>query len=193
MVGTTPTLRGRRLNHTLMEAHVRKRLLAAIVTGMSILVATPGSAQSATSSREFDLSAAAIYDFVLNEGNATSNLGAHFDVAKRFLESDRTSVQGLGEIGFNHFEFDTISHYAGGMRIANRSGSKNVIFGQFLAGVEHASSQTQFLMQPGGGMDFAWKAQYAVRVQLDWRHVFTDVDDHDGFRVGVGLVFPLNR
>jgi hypothetical protein len=171
---------------------VRKRLLAMMFTGMSMVAVTPTAAQ-VTSSREFDLSAAAIYDFVLNEGNATSNLGAHFDVAKRFIEGDDMSVQALGEIGFNHFEFVTITNYSGGLRIGGRFGSKNVLFGQFLAGAEHGSSVTNFMMQPGGGMDFAWKPQYAVRVQIDWRHVFTDVDDYDGFRVGVGLVFPLNR
>lgn len=172
---------------------MHKGLLAVALTGLSMVVAaTPAAAQS-TSSREFDLSAAAIYDFVLNEANATSNLGGHFDVAKRFLEGDGMSVEALGEIGFNHFEFVTIANYAGGLRIGARSGSRNTLFGQLLAGVEHGSSVTNFMLQPGGGMDFAWRPRYAVRVQIDWRHVFTDVDDYDGFRVGVGLVFPLSR
>ena len=170
----------------------RRGLFAIVFTGAALTaLVTPVSAQS-TSSRAFDLNAAAIYDFVLNEGNATSNLGAHFDVAKRFIEGDGMSVYGLGEIGFNHFEFVTVSSYAGGLRIGSRRG-KNVIFGQMLAGAEHASSATNFMLQPGGGVDFEWKPQFAVRLHLDWRHVFTDIDDYDGFRLGVGLVFPLNR
>lgn len=172
---------------------MRKILPGMLALGMSILLATPGSAQPTTTAQEFDLSASAIYDFVLNEANQTSNLGAHFEVSKRFLSTYSMNAQALGEIGFNHFEFNTIANYAGGLRIAGRSGDKNVVFGQVLAGVERALSKTEFMLQPGGGIDFAWRPQYAVRLQLDWRHVFTDFDDLDGFRVGVGLVFPLNR
>lgn len=170
---------------------MRKGLLAAVLTATTAM-GMPAHAQS-TSSSSFDLSAAAIYDFVLNEGNQTSNLGAHFDVAKRFLEGDSLSVSGLGEIGWNHFEFVDVSSYAGGLRIASRSRQKQLIFGQFLLGAEHASSNTSFMIQPGAGVDFTWKPRYAVRVQVDWRHMFSDFDDQDGFRVGVGLVFPLSR
>jgi len=171
---------------------VRKGLLAVVFAGLSALAVTPAAAQN-TSAQEFDLNAAAIYDFVLNEWNASSNLGAHFDVAKRFLSGDGLHLYALGEVGFNHFEFVTVSSYAGGLRIASAGRQKQLLFGQVLAGAEHASSNTSFMLQPGGGVDFSWKPQFAVRVQVDWRHIFSDFDDQDGLRVGVGLVFPLNR
>ncbi|MGE3704863.1 MAG: hypothetical protein AB7I13_06290 [Vicinamibacterales bacterium] len=155
--------------------------------------ASTASAQPATSSRAFDLSAAAMYDPVLNEYNAASNLGMHFDVAKRFLEGDSMNASGVGEIGFNHFENETISNYLGGIRFAGRYSSKFSPFVQFLIGVERCCGVSDLALQTGGGVDIPWKSNFAARVQVDWRHVDRVPDAADGLRVGLGLVFPLSR
>lgn len=174
---------------------MRKRLASAFLSSLLLLsvAAAPAAAQQPTSSREYDLSAAALYDFVLNEYSQTSNLGAHFDVAGRFLRGDKMNVAGVGEIGFNHFEDETLSSYFGGIRFGGNYSTKFSPFVQLLLGAEHCCGSTEFAIQTGGGVDVPWKPQFAIRLQADWRHVNGDLDDADGLRVGAGIVFPLNR
>lgn len=174
---------------------MRNRVVSAILSSVVLLCAAvrPVAAQQPTTSQEFDLSASAIYDVVLNEYTEASNLGAHFDVAKRFLRGDDLAVSALGEFGFNHFENFTLSSYAGGIRFASTSSAKLSPFVQILMGAEHCCGSTEFAIQPGGGLDFPWKQQFAVRVQADWRHVNGTLDDADGLRIGIGIVFPLSR
>jgi hypothetical protein len=173
---------------------VHTRVISTIATVAVVIAVTavPSAAQS-PASKDFDLSASALYDVALNEYSEASNVGLHFDIAKRFLEGDKLSAAGVGEIGFNHFESFTVSNYLGGLRFAGRYSEKFAPFVQFLLGVENASDSTHFAVQTGGGVDLPWKPQFAVRAQIDWRHVDGDSDDADGFRVGVGLVFPLGR
>lgn len=174
---------------------MRIRMASVLCSALLVLGAgaTTASAQPPTSSKAFDLSAAALYDVVLNEYNQASNLGMHFDVAKRFLQGDKMNASGVGEIGFNHFEDATISSYLGGIRFAGNYNPKFSPFVQFLLGVEHCCGSSDFALQTGGGVDFPWKSNFAARVQVDWRHVDNALDNADGLRVGVGVVFPLSR
>lgn len=159
--------------------------------------AQPATQQAAnaqpTSAEDYDLSVGALYDFVLNEYSSTSNVGVHFDVAQRFMRSGSLNVSGVGEIGFNHFEDATLQSYLGGVRFAGSYSRKFQPFGQVLLGVEHCCDATNFAIQPGVGVDIPWRRAFALRAQVDWRHVNSDFDDADGLRVGVGVVFPLNR
>jgi hypothetical protein len=174
---------------------VRNRLwLTCVVVGcLSFVRAVPAFAQNTTSADEYDLSAAAIYDPVLNERSAASNVGIHFDVAKRFLEGAKMSAAGVGELGFNHFEDVTFASYMGGIRFAGNYSQQFAPFVQLLLGSEHCCGATRFALQPGVGVDFAWKTQMALRLQVDWRHVVQEFDDADGLRIGFGLVFPLSK
>jgi hypothetical protein len=174
---------------------VRNRLASVFLSSLFLLGVgvTTARAQQPTSSEAYDLSASAIYDLVLNENNDASNVGIHFDVAKRFLEGDKMSASGVGEIGFNHFENATLSNYMGGIRFAGNYNPKFQPFVQFLVGIERCCDNSDFAMQTGGGVDIPWKNAFAARVQLDWRHVDRAVDNSDGLRIGVGVVFPLNR
>jgi hypothetical protein len=155
--------------------------------------AVPAAAQNTTSADEYDLNAAVLYDPVLNERSAASNVGLHFDVAKRFLEGAKMSAAGVGEIGFNHFEDVTVSSYMGGIRFAGNYSQSFAPFAQLLLGSEHCCNNTNFAIQPGVGVDFAWKRQMALRVQVDWRHITQEFDDADGLRIGIGVVLPLSR
>jgi hypothetical protein len=174
---------------------VRNRVTSAVIAGLLLfgLSVTTASAQQPTSSDDYDLSVGALYGAALNEYSQTSNVGMHLDLAKRFLRDDSMNVAALGEIGFNHFESMTLSSYLGGIRFAGNYSRKFSPFAQFLLGVEHCCDETHFTIQPGGGIDVPWKAQFAFRAQVDWRHVNYEGDDADGLRVGVGVVFPLNR
>jgi hypothetical protein len=155
--------------------------------------AVPALAQNTTSADEYDLSLAVMYDPVLNERSMASNMGLHFDVAKRFLEGTKMSAAVLGEIGFNHFEDVTFSSYLGGIRFAGSYSQQFAPFVQLLLGSEHCCDSTHFAIQPGIGADFAWKRQLALRVQVDWRHVVQEFEDADGLRIGIGVVFPLSK
>jgi len=134
-----------------------------------------------------------MYDPVLNERSAASNTGIHFDVAKRFLEGTKLSAAGVGELGFNHFEDATYSSYMGGIRFASNYSQQFAPFVQLLLGSEHCCDATHFALQPGVGADFAFKRQMALRLQIDWRHVIQELEDADGLRVGIGVVFPLKK
>jgi hypothetical protein len=179
----------------MQEVTVRNRLWITCAAVLCLLFARaiPASAQNTTSADEYDLSAAAIYDPVLNERSAASNVGLHLDVAKRFLEGAKMSAAGVGELGFNHFEDVTFASYMAGIRFAGSYSQQFAPFAQLLLGSEHCCGATHFAIQPGVGVDFAWRRQMALRVQVDWRHVTQEFDDADGLRIGFGVVFPLSR
>ncbi|MGE3511025.1 MAG: hypothetical protein AB7N65_19310 [Vicinamibacterales bacterium] len=172
-----------------------KRVAFVLLFGLFLLGVgnAPAAAQPPTSSEIYDLNVGVAYDLVLNEWNEASNVGLHFDVAKRFIEGNNMSVAGVGEIGFNHFENFTLSNYLGGVRFSGNYSRRFSPFAQFLLGAEHCCDTTDFAIQPGVGIDFPWSTRFAIRGQVDWRHVYTDLDDADGLRIGVGVVIPLNR
>jgi opacity protein-like surface antigen len=174
---------------------VRKRLASLVLSGIVLLgvAAAPAAAQQPTSADAYDLNVGALYDVALNEWNDTSNVGLHLDVAMRFLRGGSMNVAGVGEIGFNHFEDYTLSNYMGGVRFAGNYSRRFSPFAQFLLGAEHCCDSTNFAIQPGVGVDIPWKPRFAFRGQVDWRHVYSDLDDADGLRVAVGVVFPLSR
>jgi len=179
----------------LEEVTVRIRLCSTCVAVVCLLLvgAIPASAQNITSADEYDLSAAVIYDPILNEREASSNIGFHADVAKRFLEGAKLSAAGVGEVGFNHFDDYTISSLLGGIRFAGSSFQKFTPFIQLLIGSEHCCSSNHLTLQPGVGADLAWKRRLAIRVQVDWRHVVEELEDPDGLRIGFGVVIPLSK
>ncbi|MGE3511790.1 MAG: hypothetical protein AB7N65_23230 [Vicinamibacterales bacterium] len=173
------------------------RLALFSITSMFLLSLATSSAQAqpATSAQAFDWNSGVVYDFVMNEGSASSNVGLHVDVAKRILGDRALSASAVGEVGLNHFENLTRRHFMGGLRFAAGDHPRYTPFGQLLIGAERCCSAlgTNLATQLGGGLDFAWRTRAAVRLQVDWRHVFTDVEDQNGLRVGLGLVLPLSR
>lgn len=173
---------------------MRNSIVSTLLLGVGvILFAAPATAQQPTSSQDYDFSAAALYDVALNERNQSSNVGVHLDVSKRFLQGASMNVAGVGEVGFNHFENATLSSYLGGLRFAGNYSSKFSPFVQLLLGVERCCDVSNLTIQPGVGVDLPFKPQFAIRGQVDWRHVSSDVSDANGLRVGIGVVFPLSR
>jgi hypothetical protein len=166
--------------------------LIAIVIGMLLFVATSSSAQSAD---PYFATVSANYDFVYHEPNATSALGAHFDVAST-IKRDVPFLGVMGEIGFNHFDGATVSSYMGGVRLRFPNASARVLpFAQFVLGLYHCCDINDFAIQGGGGLDFKVMRSDAMRIraQFDVRHVFDDVQGFTPVRVSAGVVFPLNR
>jgi len=167
-------------------------LLTAAV--LSTLAATSSSAQS---SDPYFATASANYDFVYHETGNTSAAGAHFDIAST-VKRDVPFLGVMGEIGFNSLDVGTVSSYMGGLRLRFPNASATVLpFGQFVLGLYHCGicNVNDFAIQGGGGLDFKAVPSGAIRIraQVDFRHVFDDVQSFSPVRASAGVVIPLNR
>src|SRR6478672_6284065 len=130
------------------------------------------------------------YDFVYHETGATSNAGAHFDVAST-LKRDVPFIGPVGEVGFNHFDGGTVVSVMGGLRVRANTDYWVLPYGQFIVGLYHCGvcDINDFALQGGGGVDFRTASpNLRVRVQFDVRHVFDAARDFNAERFSVGIV-----
>jgi hypothetical protein len=165
---------------------------ALFLASFVLLVVHPASAQS---SDPFYTDFSANYDFVYHEPGATSNAGAHFDVAGT-IKRDAPFVGPVGEVGFNHFDGGTVADFMGGLRIRANTDYFILPYAQGLIGLYHCGvcSINDFALQLGGGVDFRTSSpNIRVRVQFDYRRVFDSVASFNAERLSVGIVLPLNR
>ena len=174
----------------------------ALLTGLALLMARPAVAQSRD---PFYTDFSAHYDVVYHEPDfATSHAGAHFDVASTFKRT--VPFMGpVGELGFNHFEFGTVTSVMGGVRLRIPNVDWQVLpYAQVLGGLYHFGSSSafscsncsvsDFAIQAGGGLDFGTRRNdFRIRTQVDFRHVFDSPGGFDGVRFSVGIVLPLNK
>jgi hypothetical protein len=160
------------------------------------LVLLLGARSASAQSRDpyfTDLSAN--YDVVYHEPNATSNAGAHFDIAST-LKRDVPFIGPVGEVGFNHFDGGTVVSALGGLRVRANVDRRVLPFAEGVLGLYHCGvcDVNDFAIQGGGGVDFRMSDNsFRLRSQLDVRHVFDQVEGFNGVRFSVGIVLPLNR
>src|SRR5438046_5405569 len=76
------------------------------------------------------------YDFIYHEPGATSNAGAHFDLAST-LKRTPPFIGPVGEVGFNHYEGNTVVDVMGGLRIRANTDYCILPYAQFLVGLAH--------------------------------------------------------
>ena len=131
---------------------MRTRLFA-LPIGLLLFAAVSASAQSRD---PYFTDLSANYDVVYHERNATSNAGAHFDVAST-MKRDDPFIGPVGEVGFNHFDRGTIVSAMGGLRIRSNVDRHILPFGQVILGLYHCGvcGINDFSLQGGGGVDFA--------------------------------------
>lgn len=135
------------------------------------------------------------YDFVYHETGATSNVGAHFDIAST-LKRTEPFIGPVGEIGFNHFDGGTVVSAMGGLRVRANTDFWILPYAQFVLGLYHCGvcNVNDFAIQGGGGLDFRTASpNVRVRVQFDVRHVFDSARDFNAVRLSAGVVLPLNK
>ncbi len=72
----------------------------------------------------------------------------------------------------------------GGARVSNKVDTLGVIV---------STSQTEFALQPGAGVDMKFSDRASVRLQGDYRRILADAGDANEFRFVVGLVFGVGR
>ena len=154
------------------------RVIGSCLLAMSLLFVgvRPVAAQSG-------VSVSGNYDFFYHEFEETSAVGAHFDVAKSL-----GIVDVVGEIGFNHFDGGTPVSYSGGLRynIATGAGAAKP-FVQFLLGGWSCCDVTEFMIQPGVGVDIGTGRGFDIRVGYDYRQLFFDPSE-SAHRVSAGVV-----
>jgi hypothetical protein len=134
------------------------------------------------------------YDFVYHEPGATSNAGAHFDVASTW-KRNVPFIGPVGEVGFNHFDGATIVSLMGGLRVRANTDYFVLPYAQFALGLYHCGDchVNDFAIQGGGGLDFRTSRQFRIRVQFDIRRVFDSFSDFNAERLSAGVVLPLNK
>jgi hypothetical protein len=152
-------------------------------------------AASAQSRDPYFSTFSANYDVVYHETGATSNAGAHFDVASTF-KRDPPFIGPVGEVGFNHFDGGNVVSAMGGLRIRANTDYWVLPYAQFVLGLYHCGvcNINDFAIQGGGGVDFRTSSpNVRVRLQLDVRHVFDSASDFNAVRFSAGVVLPLNK
>jgi hypothetical protein len=174
----------------LEESQMTSRLLV-LLAGVALFA----PAASAQSRDPYFTDASANYDVVYHEHEATSNAGAHFDIAST-LKRSMPFVGPVGEVGFNHFEGASVVSVLGGLRLRANADRRVLPFAQLLVGLYHlgAADINDFALQGGGGVDFPLPGNKArIRAGLDIRHVFDNVLSFNAVRLSAGVVLPLNR
>jgi hypothetical protein len=170
-----------------------KTRLFTLLAGLLFLFAPSVGAQSRD---PYFTDLSANYDVVYHEENATSNAGAHFDVASTF-KRDVPYIGPVGEVGFNHFDSATVVSVMGGARIRIPDNTRRILpYAQVLAGLYHCGvcNTNNFAIQGGGGLDFRMSGNdYRIRTQLDVRHVSDPLFGFNAVRFSVGIVLPLNK
>jgi hypothetical protein len=135
------------------------------------------------------------YDLIYHESHATSNTGAHIDIAST-LKRDVPFIGPVGEVGFNHFAGGTVLSAMGGLRIRSNVDRRILPFGQVVLGLYHCGvcGINDFAIQGGGGIDFGTEDNaFRIRTQLDVRHVFDRGGGFNAVRFSLGIVLPLNK
>jgi hypothetical protein len=164
-----------------------------LLAGVLLLAAGSASAQSRD---PYFTTFSANYDVIYHETDATSNAGAHFDVASTF-KRDVPFIGPVGEVGFNHFEGATLASVMGGLRLRPGNDRQFLPYGQVLVGLYHCGvcNIKDFAIQGGGGVDFRLSDNnnFRIRAQLDVRHVFAQDFGFNAVRVSAGIVLPLNK
>jgi hypothetical protein len=172
---------------------MRSRLF--VVPVLLVLVAArSASAQSRESRDPYVTDFSLNYDAVYHETGATSNVGAHFDVASTF-NHHAPFIGPVGEVGFNHFDGGTVVSALGGLRLRSNVDRLILPFVQVVAGLYHCGvcGTNDFAIQGGGGVDFGRRDnEFRIRAQVDFRRVF-DTPAFSGVRFSLGVVLPLNK
>ena len=114
-----------------------------------------GHPASAQSRDPYFSTFSANYDVVYHEPGATSNAGAHVDLASTF-KRDVPFIGPVGEFGFNHFDGGTVASVMGGVRVRANTDYHVLPYVELILGLYHCGvcDINDFALQGGGGVDF---------------------------------------
>jgi outer membrane protein with beta-barrel domain len=181
--------------------HLGSAALCLIVLGVALPAAAQGTPKA-------ELSAG--YNFFRvfeedlgDEKNFTK--GWYADVAGNM--SDMLAIVGLVSgtyktISEGNVDVDLSVHtFLGGVRLSSRANQRMVPFVQFLGGAARSSfeglgesdSETDGVLQVGGGVNLMPNATVGVRLGGDYLRVFEDPEGVNVFRFTAGVVIPFGR
>jgi hypothetical protein len=172
-------------------------------TGVWILAALIVSAAPAAAQDAPAVELGVGYQFLDFEESSSLPLGFSVDVSGALTDT----FSWVGEVGWSRdseellgadFSF-TALHFAGGARWSGRYSPRFTPFVQVLVGAQRSSyeedgddlgSNTDFLLQPGGGVAYSM-GTWSIFGQVDYRRVFFEDEGVNGVRFVVGARVPL--
>lgn len=124
-----------------------------------------------------------------------TGIGVAVDAAKNL----NPNIAVVGELGYNSFEFFSLTSVLGGLRYTPAVQSTIQPFVQGLLGLEHFSEEIEgenfsdnaFAFQIGAGVEVPVNDSLRFRAQYDYRRAEYEGVGYNGHRFGVGVVFPL--
>jgi len=157
-----------------------------VVLGLAVLLSSvvPAAAQG-----EFGIS----YSF-LRQWEEPAPAGVTIDYTHPVTTIGTSAALGaVGEFSMNRLSDIDITQttFLGGVRVTAAGGGRIQPFGQFLLGVLHWPDINDFAIQPGGGVKIGMNPAFDLRVQVDFPIDFFEGETETGFRLNVGVVFPV--
>jgi hypothetical protein len=112
---------------------------------------------------------------------------------------DRSAISVVGEVAGNYRsdfgETFRVHTFQGGFRVSGRTAPGVDPFAQFLLGVMNSgccgSSTTNFMIEPGVGVDLGMTRGLAFRAGLSLPIAFDDGDAFKSLRLQAGIVLPI--
>ncbi len=103
----------------------------------------------------------------------------------------------IAALNFNRFGYEgggtTMTSFLGGAEYRIASESKVKPFVQGLVGVDHWAGANAFVIEPGGGIEYALNETFNLRVTAGLHIGFWDGDASTGFRAGFGISMPIKK
>jgi hypothetical protein len=102
--------------------------------------------------------------------------------------TDNGRIGIVGDLGWDHFDGGSVTSVMGGARYTFNTSGKVLPYGQFLVGIVHNPSNTNFDPGLGFGADIAWRPTLNVRGEIQWFF-----DDVTATRFFIGVSLPVNK
>ena len=103
----------------------------------------------------------------------------------------------VGEVGGNYKKVAGVwakqHSFQGGLRWLSSKNPKATPFVQVVTGVTHFTGSNAWTLTPGGGVDSKIGSKCAFRIQGDWMYLRDSGVSSNGFRVGAGIVFNMDK
>jgi hypothetical protein len=166
---------------------VKPRVAVILVALLVAVGVSRAAAQSAVqdSQTAVDLS----YDFISK--SETSHIGFHIGPWLNLWATEQAILRLMGEFGVTKFDFGSVLSIQGGARyVFTLTGQPKLRpFVQGLVGFERCCGSTDFSIQPGGGIFYAYSDRFDIIAQADFRHVRYEgfSDTHQRYSVGISI------
>jgi Outer membrane protein beta-barrel domain len=185
--------------------------LTALACALCAVVAAPAAAQTATTELSAGYQFTSTPDLNLPLGwyvDVAGNVAPMFAVVGEVSGAYKSETMAVGTSSVDATV--RLHTFMGGVRVAARTNSKVVPFGQVLLGAARLSggvtasgpaisvlaatdADTEFALQIAGGVNLIASANFGVRLGADYRRIFISDGGENEFRLVAGVVIPIGR